>query len=148
MDVLVFLKRVQAEIAEASVVRRRIDELRSTLLPAGIRYDRDKVQGSPADRMPDVMGEIDDFVRQNSKMLARLTSDLIKAQTLIEKMETPEYRQLLTLRYLMSSPMSWKDVAREMGYSVDHVRGKLHGSAIREARALWNKAAGSKENTK
>ena len=40
-------------------LKAKHDELQSCLLPAAIRYDKDKVQTSPEDAMSKIMAEID-----------------------------------------------------------------------------------------
>lgn len=137
MDVLTFLKRVRAEREDAEPIQMRIEELRATLLPAGIRYDRDKVQFSPADRMPEVMGEIDELIRENQRQLERLAEDIATAHRLVSQMPTPEYQRLITLRYLTGRRTSWKEIAEMMDYDETYVRGKLHGKAVEEARKIW-----------
>lgn len=138
IDVLKLLKRVRAERAEALSVQMQIDELRSSLLPSGIRYDTDKVQTSPADQMLEIAARVDELQRKNATHLARLTEDLIQAVDIVQKIDAPECRQLLTLRYLTGNRItsSWESIANTMGYSVDHVRGYLHQRAIREARKV------------
>ena len=46
------------------------------------------------------------------------------------------------LRYLMGKrrPLTWREIAQEMSYSVQHVKGKLHGAAVKELRAVWDEA--------
>ena len=39
----------------------RCKELRSCLLPGGIRYDLDKVQTSPRDKLPEIMAKVDEL---------------------------------------------------------------------------------------
>ena len=104
-----------------------------SLLPRGIRYDTDKVQTSPSDQMLEVAAKLDALERKMQTKLVKLNNDMVKAMTIVQAMPTPEYRQLLTLRYL-TGRMSWDQIAEVMGYSVDHVRGYLHKNAINEAR--------------
>ena len=112
---LKFFKTVRNERADIETLQLRIKELQLSLLPRGIRYDSDKVQTSPSDQMLEVAAKVDALERKMQP--------------------TPEYRQLLTLRYL-TGHMSWKQIADVMGYSDDHVRGYLHKMAIEEARKV------------
>ena len=51
-------KRTEAEIQKLTVKRNALAEC---LLPAGTRYDIDKVKSSPSDRMSDIMAEVSDL---------------------------------------------------------------------------------------
>lgn len=129
-----FFKRIRSERADIETLQLRIKGLQLSLLPSGIRYDSDRVQTSPSDKMIEVAAKVDALERQMQKKLTSLNADMVKAISIVQAMPTPEYRQLLTLRYLTDSRTSWEQIADVMGYSVDHVRGYLHKNAIREAR--------------
>lgn len=141
-DILKFLKQIRVKRRELIILENTMRELRLMLMPSGIRYDLDKVQTSPEDRLSQSVADLLSVERRQRRQMERLMSDLAKAEKLIEGMPTPEYRELIRLRYVAGiKPLTWEQVAEEMGYSSDHVRGKLHGKAIAEARRSW------KENT-
>ena len=125
---------VRAERADIETLQLRIKELELSLLPRGIRYDRDKIQTSPSDQMIEVASKIDELERKMQSKLVKLNQDMVKAVTIVQAMPTPEYRQLITLRYLTGSRTSWEQIAEIMGYSVEHVRGYLHKRSLEEAR--------------
>ena len=131
---LKFFKRIRNERSDVETLQLRIKELQLSLLPSGIRYDTDKVQTSPTDKMIEVAAKVDALERQMQKKLTALNADMVRAIAIVQAMPTPEYRQLLTLRYLTGTRTSWEQIADVMGYSVDHVRGYLHKNAINEAR--------------
>ncbi len=143
MDVLTFLKKIRAEKLELRHLEEQRATLRESLLPAAIQYDRDKVQTSPSDHMLEVAANLSDIDERMVAQISKLTSHVKLAYEIIMEIQTPEYRQLLELRYLSDNnkraPKQWYEVADELGYSLDHVKGKLHGNAIREARDIWNK---------
>ena len=132
---LKFFKTVRNERADIETLQLRIKELQLSLLPRGIRYDSDKVQTSPSDQMLEVAAKVDALERKMQAKLVKLNQDMVRAMEIVQAMPTPEYRQLLTLRYL-TGHMSWKQIADVMGYSDDHVRGYLHKMAIEEARKV------------
>jgi DNA-directed RNA polymerase specialized sigma24 family protein len=134
--VLNLFKRIRNERSDVETLQLRIKELQLSLLPSGIRYDTDKVQTSPSDKMIEVAAKVDALERQMQKKLTALNADMVQAIAIVQAMPTPEYRQLLTLRYLTGNRMSWEQIADVMGYSTDHVRGYLHKSAINEAREV------------
>lgn len=146
-DILRFLKQIRTKRRELGVLQRTMAELRFMLLPSGIRYDKDKVQTSPEDKMSELVEELMSIESQEQMQIVRLKADLDKVETLIGAMPTPEYRELIRLRYVAGGlkPLTWDDIADQMGYTPAHVRGKLHGKAINEARKIWVDL--SKENT-
>ena len=139
-NILKFLKQIRAKRRELNTLQKTIEELRFMLLPSGIRYDLDRVQTSPEDRMSKTVDDLVTVEKRQQKQLARLMEDLDKAERLIEAMPTPEYRELIRLRYIAGGlkPLTWEQISEQMGYSSDHVRGKLHGKAIVEARRVWS----------
>ena len=72
------IRRMEAEIMKKQLQH---DELRSCLLPAGIRYDLDKVQSSPSDRMSvieakvvDLGREIEDLKMRKAKLIVEVNA--------------------------------------------------------------------------
>ena len=65
---------------EAEIVKKQLqhDELQSCLLPAGIRYDLDRVQSSPSDRMSEIGAKIVDLEREIEDLKMR------KAKLIVE----------------------------------------------------------------
>jgi DNA-directed RNA polymerase sigma subunit (sigma70/sigma32) len=139
-DILKFLKQIRTKRRELGILENSIREMRFMLMPSGIRYDLDKVQTSPEDRLSQSVADLVAVERRQKRQIDRLMSDIAKAEKLIETMPTPEYRELIRLRYVSGGLklMTWEQVAEQMGYSADHVRGKLHGKAIAEARRVWS----------
>lgn len=139
MDVLKFLKSIRSKRAEVYTLKQARDELYWSLMPSGIRYDIDKVQTSPQDRMSETAGDLYEIQAKLDAMIANLNHDINLAVDLVGQMSTPELRQLLTLRYLSGDRelSTWEQVASSMGYTPEYTRGELHGKAIKEARAVW-----------
>lgn len=131
-----FFRMIRSERQDIETLQIRIQELQLSLLPSGIRYDTDKVQTSPSDKMLEVTAKVDALERQMNRKLKKLNDDMIKAIAIVQAMPTPEYRKLLTLRYLDKDRMSWEQIADNMGYSVDHVKGYMHKNALNEARKV------------
>lgn len=132
---LKFFKTVRAERADIETLQLRIKELQMSLLPRGIRYDTDKVQTSPSDQMLEVAAKLDALERKMQTKLVKLNNDMVKAMEIVQTMPTPEYRQLITLRYL-TGRMTWEQIAEIMEYDDVHVRGYMHNRAIEEAKRV------------
>ena len=62
MDVLKFLNSIRDKREEVNLLKGKRNELYYSLMPSGIRYDLDKVQTSPEDRMPVVAGDLDEIL--------------------------------------------------------------------------------------
>lgn len=141
MDVLKFLKGIRSERLEVIRLKEERDTLYYSLMPSGIRYDLDKVQTSPQDKMLAVAGRLYEIQEIIDRRIDKLSADVALAHKVIDAVPTPECRELLLLRYLTGSrkPMTWTEIADRMEYSIDHVQGKLHGKAIREARTIWER---------
>lgn len=146
MDVKVFLKRIRAERMEIISLSESRKQLESTLLPKAIRYDMDKVQTSASDKLFEVTADLNELDQKLEKRIIKLSADISLAYELISQMDTPECRELLMLRYLMGTrkPLTWLEIAKKMEYSEQHVKEKLHGKAITEARKVWKAWDGSK----
>ena len=60
-DFLMQIRRKEIIIRRKETQR---DELRACLLPGAIRYDRDRVQSTPTDKMADVTVRVDELDRE------------------------------------------------------------------------------------
>lgn len=129
-----FFERIRNERADIETLQMRIKALQLSLLPSGIRYDTDRVQTSPTDKMVEVASQVDALERKMKAKLTALNADMVKGISIVQAMPTPQYRQLITLYYLTSTKTSWDDVAAIMGYSTDHVKGYMKNKAFAEAR--------------
>jgi hypothetical protein len=138
-DVRTLLKRIRRERHELRVVQESAAELRGMLLPAGIRYDKDKVQTSPEEKMSGIVADLIRIEETQSVLVDRLSNDILLAEQLIGAMPTPEYRELIRFRFIYGGlkPLTWEQVAEKMEYSSDHVRGHLYDKAITEAIRVW-----------
>ena len=138
-DVMVLFKRIRTARRELSDIRGTMEELWFMLLPAGIRYDNDRVQVSPEDRLHELADELIDLEKVERQQIGSLTADILTAERVIADMKNPTYRELLRLRYLSGGirPLTWEQVADRLGYDADHVRGRLHGNAIKEAQQIF-----------
>ena len=52
----------------------------------------------------------------------------------IDKVTDPNHRQLLFERYIQDK--EWKDIADDISYTEEYVRGELHGKALNDIRFL------------
>jgi len=96
-------------------LKAKHDELESCLLPAAIRYDKDKVQTSPEDPMAKIMAEINELEKEMVKVQRKKFIQLEKIERTINALGSDEERTALTMRYINRKPIA--EIAEEMGYS-------------------------------
>ena len=94
---------------EEIIIRRKEtqrDELRACLLPGAVRYDRDKVQSTPTDKMSDVMARVDELDREIEQLRREKASLIIEIGDAIEKLEDDNEKTVLTEFYIARAPMT------------------------------------------
>ena len=100
-------------------LKARHDELESCLLPAAIRYDKDKVQTSPDDTISKIVAEISELETQMNEVLLAKAKRIDEITNIIHSLESDEERTALTMRYINRVPVA--DIAEAMGYSVKRI---------------------------
>lgn len=129
------LQSVRAEKLEIVILREQIEELKMSLLPGAIRYDKDKVQTSPDDQMSVVMEKVDDYERKLKHRLLSLLDKQSQASELIMELDDSLQRQVLQLYYLDKDRLYWDDIATMMGYTKRRLY-QIHGEAIEKLETL------------
>lgn len=125
-DFLMQIRRKEIIIRRKETQR---DELRACLLPGAVRYDRDKVQSTPTDKMSDVMARVDELDREIEQLRREKASLVIEISDAIEKLEDDNEKTVLTEFYIARAPMT--QAADAINYSVRraydfHKRGVIH----------------------
>ena len=83
-DFLMQIRRKEIIIRRKETQR---DELRACLLPGAIRYDRDRVQSTPTDKMADVIVRVDELDREIEQLRREKASLVIEISDAIETLE-------------------------------------------------------------
>lgn len=96
-------------------LKAKHDELQTCLLPAAIRYDKDKVQTSPEDTMSKIVAEITDLEKKMAIVQHTKSVRIEEIAKVINALESDEERTALTMRYI--NRKSVFDIAEAMGYS-------------------------------
>lgn len=96
-------------------LKAKHDELESCLLPAAIRYDKDKVQTSPEDPMAKIMSEISELEKEMVKVQHRKFVQIEKIGRALNALDSDEERTALTMRYINRIPVT--AIAEAMGYA-------------------------------
>lgn len=125
-DLLYCIKRERLEIEQLNA---KIDEMHTSLLPAGIRYDKDRVQSSPVDSMSEAVTSIVDYEEEVGKRLVVLYERKLYAERLIARLDDSRERQVIDLFFMSEKAQRMEDVAIHMNYSVQHC-WRFYESAI------------------
>lgn len=121
MDARQFLYNVRNEWRESAILKERVNALAASLLPAGIRYDRDKVQTTPSDQISKKMAALADYERDLEERQITLMDHHRQAQELIDTLDDTRERQVLELYFLSVPPLTMSMTAECIGYSRDYV---------------------------
>lgn len=93
----------------------KYEALGLSLLPSGIRYDKDKVQTSPEDKLSEIVAqrmELDELIKAKRVKRAEMINELYDE---IEKIEEPK-AQVILIKYFIAGK-SMRNIADEMGIS-------------------------------
>ena len=102
------------------------DELQSCLLPAAIRYDKDKVQTSPEDKLSSVAASVLDLEKRIRMLKAQKAALIIEISSTIDQLTDERERVILSAFYV--GRISIEKIANEIGYSPSYVyRLRRHG---------------------
>ena len=105
-----------------------IDRNRLSLLPGAVRYDTDRVQTSPEDKLAAVAVRIEEL--RLKQMQKRQELSQLRDKIVAELMTINAKRaEVLYLRYVRG--MRYERIALTLTYSVDHVK-RLHGWGLKE----------------
>lgn len=123
---------------EIRSLMERMDILAWSLIPGAIRYDLDKVQTSPVDRLAEAMGELDEMQRKLKKLEERkeleqriiinLCDKIIGCQDL-----TDMERAIIMERYGNSE--AWDEIVYWLDISASHAF-RLQRSALDKLEAF------------
>lgn len=93
----------------------RCEELRSCLLPGAIRYDLDKAQTSPRDKIPEIMAKVDELEHQIEVLMQEKAMLIIEIGEAIEQLPDDNEKTVLTEFYI--GRVSMEKVAALINYS-------------------------------
>lgn len=126
-EIYSILNRVSNLDAELQIINMRIERMESTLQGHAIRYDSDRVQTSPADKMADVLSDVEPLLTKQKYLQRELLKAEQETADLIGCLTDSKYRLVLTYRYTASLP--WSAIAARMSYDERHVM-RLRDEAV------------------
>jgi len=140
-DVETLFRNIRDIKGEIIAIKKHEEQLRLSMLPGAIRYDKDNVNSSPQDPMLMYAERISDDEEKIKKRLKRLQHDSDIAQKVLDGMTTSKYRTILFLRYMeggLQYRYSWREIAINIGYAEQYTRQDLHRLALEEAQKVYD----------
>ena len=138
-DYLHELREEQRELINLLFLSQR---LRYDLLPSAIVYDKDQVQKSPSDVFSEKMIEVCTVLDKIDKYTKQVEYHRYEALNLINRIQNPRYRSILTLYYVQPVDRyrlpRWADVARALESTEDNVR-KANWRALKAFDRVFTK---------
>ena len=129
-----FLRKVRDQQREILELQQSLEYMRMSVLPGGIRYDKDRVQSSPEDKTSELLSQAADIEHEINEGITRLLQDSHKAMNMIDGLSKPKYREVMRAYYLPIGPLpTWDEVASRLNYSTIRVL-QLHGEALKELK--------------
>lgn len=130
----IFLNSVRVLHLEWLRLKAKHDELESCLLPAAIRYDKDKVQTSPSDPMSKIVSEVMELENEMKRVQYNKSRQIAKIDKAISSLESAEERTALSMRYINRVPVA--KIAKDMGYSEKRVYQFMDSGGAQIAKGL------------
>ena len=138
MTVKEYLSQVHESEKIIKYYEQKIEVLR--VQASGLRaitYDKDRVQVSPSDSLPDTVAKLVDLETEYGEEIIRHHQLILKITRQVNALDNPDHIEILRLRYLTpfrgGHCMPLAVVARKMGRSVDWT-WHLHGAALNAFR--------------
>lgn len=128
-----YLKQYQKMMEEVRCLDVEIEELWTQLTSATSSNDG-MPKGTVQDRQTKLHAIMADKLQ--TKRSKKQVAEEVMAEVLetIDKVTDPNHRQLLFERYIQDK--EWKDIADDISYTEEYVRGELHGKALNDIRFL------------
>jgi len=117
-------------------LKAKHDELESCLLPAAIRYDKDKVQSSPEDPMSKIVTEVLELEKEMKEIQLKKSRQISRIDKAISSLESDEERTALTMRYVNRIPVT--DIAEAMGYAEPTIYKFMNQGGEQIAKSIRN----------
>ena len=137
LNVKEFLYSVRNEQKEIDELNARIYELEMSLLPSGIRYDKDKVQTSPSDTVTDREIALADYMTLLEGHKDELAKHRTQAEKMIQKIDDPFARTILSMRFLSIKKYSMYDIGKVIGLSEPQT-WRIYRNALRKLNMIVN----------
>lgn len=99
-------------------LKSKHDELESCLLPAGIRYDKDRVQTTPEDSVSKIVAEINSLERRITALQHQKAKRIEEIDEALNMLPDEE-KTALSMRFINRIPVN--EIAEQMGFAVSTI---------------------------
>ena len=120
-------RRIDQQIGR---INAKIRSLRESLQLSGVRYDTDRVQSSPSDRMSAVIAEIDALEHKRDALVDARMKAVEQIEAAADRLSDETERTVLYMQYVGHERMD--DIAETIGFS----RSRLYEIRSRALRSL------------
>lgn len=124
------VRRIELRIRRISL---QIEELESSLLPQGIRYDKDKVQTSPANQLEADALRLIDVREEYRQVLLEYAEVALTIERQVKQIEPDLYNRILHMRYIETDPggyqMSLRRISWKLHKNYNYICNQ-HGAAL------------------
>lgn len=117
-------------------LKAKHDELESCLLPAGIRYDKDRVQSSPEDQISRIVARINELEHKMNAVQLAKSKRIEEIDKAISAIKSEEERTALTMRFINRLPVSY--IAEQMGYAEPTIYKFMNQGGEQIAKSIRN----------
>ena len=105
LEVKSYLNRPKHIFANIVVLQEKIENLRLKMLPRAINFEKERVQTSPEDPMPNFGAEIDELDRQMANLMKEYYESMGEVEKTIREVENDDIRLILAKKYVGLSVM-------------------------------------------
>ena len=105
-------RRIDQQIGR---INAKIRSLRDSLALSGVRYDTDRVQSSPSDRMSAVIAETDALERKRDALIGSRMRAMEEIEEAIDRLEDDSEKTVLYMQYIGCESMD--EIAEKLHYS-------------------------------
>ena len=132
-DAKEYFRQIRKEQNEIRVLQNNIHSKELSLLPSGIRYDKDKVQVSgTGDVIVEKAAVIAEYRKELDESTVRLLERKAEAERLLRTLKDADEREVMRYYYMRPEDgylLTWEQVAIRMNYYKRHVL-RIHGNAL------------------
>lgn len=128
-----WLRSIREHYKIINHLSEQCDTLRFSLGASAIRYDKDNVQTTPRDVTSEIMVEIFELQDRITALTRRMDSRRFEAHQILARMTDETQREVLRLYYLDAPhghPLTWDQVAAQIGRSTKYVIRRIHPEAL------------------
>ena len=134
MEVIKIKERIANLNEDVEALRTRAEGLKA------ITYDKDRVQTSPEDKMPDYAVRIVQIREEMEASIVECFTAIREREELIDKVGSPKQREVLRWRYIRDNDgrqYTFEEIAEQMKVKDKSASIKLHKRAMENFRKIW-----------